>query len=1060
MFQPVSSRVNFAQEEEKILAFWKENDIFAKTTAERPDAPRFVFYEGPPTANGRPGIHHVLARSFKDVILRYWVMRGYYVLRKGGWDTHGLPVEIEVEKKLGFTNKKQIEDYGIKAFNDLCRESVFTYVDEWKRITDRIAFWVDMEDPYVTLHNKYVESLWWILKQFWDQGLLYEGYKVVPYCPRCGTPLSSHELSLGYREGTKDPSVTIKFAVKGEPNTYFLVWTTTPWTLPANVALAVGEDIDYVLVQQGGERYYLAKALLDSVMRDDYELLAEMKGKALAGKRYEPLYTFLPVSKDYAYVVTADFVSIEEGTGIVHMAPAFGADDMEVGKAYDLPLLMTVDAEGKFINAITPWKGIFVKDADPLIEEELEQRGLMYQKGIYEHTYPFCWRCGTPLLYYARSTWYVATTKKKDELLENNEKINWYPQHLQHGRFGNWLENNVDWALGRNRYWGTPLPVWRCDDPACDHMEAFGSVAELAQRAGKKFVLQPDDPNESVPADATPLDLHRPDVDEIVLTCPKCGGTMHRVPELVDVWFDSGSMPVAQWHYPFENQEMFQEQYPADFICEAVDQTRGWFYTLHAVSTMLFDQPSFKNVLSLGLIMAEDGSKMSKSKGNVVDPWQVVNAHGADAVRWYMYTASPAGQTRRFSSRLVQEVVKGFMNTLWNSYSFFITYANIAAWTPAAQAAPSDQLLDRWLLAELHALIRDVTERMRQYDPTYSARRIESFVDALSNWYVRQSRRRFWEGEPAALQTLYTTLRTLSQLLAPFMPFTAEMLWQNLVGAVDASGAESVHLSDWPEADEALIDEALRSDVALVQRLVRMGHAARQKANIKVRQPLAEIRLFLPDEMEREQLPHLAAQLLAELNVKQWQVVDQLSGIVTARINAKPQLLGPKYGRLLGSIRKALNSGDVMAMAVAFQAGESIPLTLDGQTVTINADEVDVLLQPLPGFVMVEEAGYVVALNVALDDALRREGIARELVRYVQNLRKEAGFAVTDRINLYVQGPPALQQALASFGDYVQSETLTLDLQVGALPADLPAAQFKLPEGEVQFAIEQRPVAG
>ncbi len=1056
MFQPVSSRVQFPKEEEKVLSFWKENHIFEKTMTTRQDAPRFVFYEGPPTANGRPGIHHVLARAFKDVILRYRVMQGYRVLRKGGWDTHGLPVEIEVEKKLGFTDKKQIEEYGIKAFNQLCRESVFTYVDEWQKITDRIAFWVDMKNAYVTLHNKYVESLWWILKQFWDQGLLYEGYKVVPYCPRCGTPLSSHELSLGYREGTKDPSVYVKFAVQGERDTYFLVWTTTPWTLPANVALAVGEDVDYVLVRQGEERYYLARALLEAVLEGEYEVLAGMKGRDLAGKRYKPLYKFLPVNKDYAYVVTADFVSTEEGTGIVHMAPAFGADDMEVGQEHNLPLLMTVDSEGKFINAVTPWKGIFVKDADPLIEQELEGRGLMYKKGIYEHTYPFCWRCGTPLLYYARSTWYVATTKKKDKLLENNEKINWYPEHLKHGRFGNWLENNVDWALGRNRYWGTPLPIWRCDNPECGYLEAFGSLDELSKRAGKKFVLQPDDPDEPVPEDATPIDLHLPDVDEIVLTCPKCGSTMHRVPELVDVWFDSGSMPVAQWHYPFENQELFQEQFPADFICEAVDQTRGWFYTLHAVSTMLFDQPSFKNVLSLGLIMAEDGSKMSKSKGNVVDPWKVLDAHGADATRWFMYTSSPAGQTRRFSSRLVREVVTGFMNTLWNTYSFFVTYANIAGWTPVADAPISNAPLDCWLLAELHALIREVTVRMSAYDPTSAARRIESFVDAMSNWYVRQSRRRFWDGEPEALQTLYTVLRTLSQLLAPFMPFTAEMMWQNLARSVDEQSVESVHLSLWPKADEALIDEDLRADVALVQKLVRLGHAARQKAGVKVRQPLAEIRLLLRNEEESERLSRLVDQLLAELNIKRLQVVDSLSDLAEVKINAKPQLLGPKYGALFPAIRQALNNGDIAATAQRFQDGETITLSLQGQRVEVAPEEVDVVWQPLPGYVLVEEGGYAVAVKVELDDALRQEGMARELVRYVQNLRKQSDLEVTDRINLYVEGTLGLHQALVSFGDYVKGETLTIMLQEGPLPEDLPADCFMVADGKVCFAIQRR----
>ncbi len=1075
MFQPVSSSVNFPQMEQEILRLWRAQNAFQKSLERRQNAPRYVFYEGPPTANGRPGAHHVLARVFKDLFPRYKTMRGYYVLRKGGWDTHGLPVELEVEQELGITSKKEIEDYGIERFNQRCRESVFRYVEDWVRMTERIGFWIDMENAYVTLHNEYIESLWWILKQLWERDLIYQGYKVVPYCPRCGTPLSSHELALGYKEGTKDPSVYVKFPLRDDPGTYFLVWTTTPWTLPGNVALAVGEDITYVEVElkdEDGqsERLILAEARLDA-LDDDYKVVRHMKGKALVGKHYKPLYTFLPVEGvDYAYVVAGDFVSTEEGTGIVHIAPAFGADDMKMAQEYGLPILQTVDLQGRFIDAVSPWRGLFVKDADPLIIEELQARGLLYKSGVYEHTYPFCWRCDTPLLYYAKSTWYIATTRYKEQLIANNQQINWYPEHIKEGRFGNWLENNVDWALGRDRYWGTPLPIWVCDQ--CGHQECIGSVAELSERAGIPFrLLRPGErPGPVRRGEPHPIDLHRPYIDEITWRCQKCQeGTMRRVLEVADCWFDSGSMPVAQWHYPFENQELFAEQFPADFICEAVDQTRGWFYTLHAVSTLLFNQPCYRNVVCLGLILDEKGQKMSKSRGNVVDPWDVLNAHGADALRWYLYTATPPGNSRRFSVDLVGEVVRKFLLTLWNTYSFFVNYANIDSWVPGEQPPPKESLqpLDRWILSELNQLVVHVTERLDRYDVTSAARAIGAFVDDLSNWYVRRSRRRFWsrageseqsdEAKNAAYHTLYTCLVTLSHLLAPFTPFISEAIYQNLVRSVRPDAPESVHLADWPQADEALIDRQLMADVRLAQRIVRLGHAARQAAQIKVRQPLSEVVVRLRSPEERAALERVKDQIIEELNVKSLRVTDQITDLVEVQIHLLPAKVGPKYGALFPRLRAAVAQQDQFALAERIQAGQPITLEVGVQTVELQPDEVEVRTRSRPPYSAVEEAGYAVAINTTLTPELEAEGDAREVVRHIQELRKRAGLQLSDRIITYVQGHARLARVLAEFGDYVAGETLSVRLEPGQPPTDAPQTSFSLNGEQVSIGITRVP---
>ena len=1058
-FNDVSASVKFPELEKRILDLWRERDVFHRSMDERKDGPRYVFFEGPPTANGRPGIHHVLARAFKDMFPRYKTMQGYYCYRKGGWDTHGLPVEIEVEKQLGITGKEQIEAYGVEEFNKKCRESVFTYVDEWERLTERMGYWVDLEHAYVTMDSDYVESAWWILKQFWDKGLLYQGYKVVPYCPRCGTPLSSHELSLGYKEGTIDPSVYVKFKVKGEENAYFLAWTTTPWTLPGNVALAVGENVDYVKVRDvSGDVLYLAADLAESVLDPGYEVLETLKGKDLAGMRYEPLYTFFPVEKDYAYVVTADFVSTDDGTGIVHIAPAFGADDMEVGRKYDLPVIMTINPDGAFKEEVT-WAGMFVKDADPLIEEELASRGLLYKSKTHEHTYPFCWRCDTPLLYYARETWYIATSQHKDRMVALNQEINWVPAHIKEGRFGNWLENNIDWALGRERYWGTPLPVWKSDKPGSNYMECIGSRAELSEKAGR---------------DLSDLDPHRPYVDEITWPAPD-GGTMRRVPEVIDVWFDSGAMPVAQYHYPFENQEVWEEQKQADYICEAVDQTRGWFYSLHAVSTLLFDRPAYKNVICLGLIMAEDGSKMSKSKGNVVSPWEVFETHGADATRWNMYTASPPGNSRRFSVNLVGETVRKFMNTLWNTYSFFVTYANLSEerleigrlGDSAGDQSPisnlqSPNLLDRWILSELNRLVRDVTEAFENYDVLGATRPIAEFVDGLSNWYVRLSRRRFWDGEAAALETLHHVLVTVAHLLAPTTPFIAEAIYQNLVVNVDADAPDSVHLSRWPQANEALIDEQLHEDMVLVQKVTRLGHAARQNANLKVRQPLAQVIVRTRSEEEDASLQRLKELLLTELNVKELASTHASADLVDVEVFPYPRQLGQKYGRGFPKIRAAISGMDQAELAARFQAGETVEIEADGEIYAVEPEDVEVRTSPRVGYSVAEDGGYLVAVTTDLTPELEQEGYARELVRRIQQLRKDANLEISDRIVTYIENTDLLHDVLVTFGRYIRQETLSVDLvhlsrdEDEHIPAHLPQASFEINGEPVTIAVSKK----
>lgn len=1048
MFKPVSAKLNVNEMEEGVLKFWKEKDIFRKSTENRKGGREYVFFEGPPTANGKPGVHHVLARSYKDVILRYHTMQGCHIRRRGGWDTHGLPVEIEVEKKLGFTNKQQIEDYGIDKFNALCKESAFANIQEWERMTERVAYWVDLSDAYVTYKDEYIESVWSILKNFFDRDLLYQGFKVVPYCPRCGTPLADHEVAQGYHEA-EDPSIYIRFQLLDQPDTNFLVWTTTPWTLPANVGIAAHPDVTYVKFErtmENGttEKLIMAESLIPVVLPgEEVKLLETYKGSELEGWRYEPLYKFLPLDKPAHRVVLATYVTTEDGTGLVHIAPSFGAEDMEVGKREDFPVVMTVDGAGKFIPEVTPWAGIFVKDADPLIIKELISRGRMLKHGRIKHTYPFCWRCNTPLLYVARPTWYIRTSQFKNRLVELNENINWYPGHIKHGRFGNWLENNIDWALGRNRYWGTPLPVWICAD--CGHQDCFGSRDELSKKAGKDY---------------SGLELHRPYVDEVTYKCPECGGEMQRVPELIDVWFDSGAMPYAQWGYPLKNAEEFKAQFPADFISEAIDQTRGWFYSLHAISTLLMDQECFKNVICLGLVLDEKGHKMSKHVGNVVSPWEVIRDNGADAMRWYLFTSSPAGQERRFSSSLVNEVLRTFTLQLWNTYSFFVMYANLDGWKPEKGQKVEYSDLDRWLLSALNALIRNITKAYEEYDVNTATRPIQVFVDQLSNWYLRRSRRRFWKSEGdadknAAYQTLYTALVTVAKLIAPAMPFVADELYRNLVCSVDPDAVESVHMADWPAFDESLIDEQLNHEMNLVVDLASLGHAARNKENLKVRQPLAECAFSVGLADDRPIIEKYADILEEELNVKKVRLLDTAAEAMDFTLNPQPKQLGQKYGKLFPALRKAILDLEPMEAGKMLLAGLPVSVVVDGASYEIQPDEVEVRANAHTGFVVAASGSSIAALETTLTPELVKEGLAREFVRRVQDFRKEKGLEISDRIDVVYKASPLLAEAIFENSEYISNETLTLSMKSGTVPADWAVVEDSFDNETVKVGLKK-----
>ena len=1035
MFSPVSSRVSFPEMDARILEHWKERDVFRRAGTEREGAPRFMLYDGPPTANGSPGIHHVLARIFKDVMCRYKTMKGYQVLRKGGWDTHGLPVELGVEQELGLTSKRDIEEYGIEEFNQRCRESVFRYVREWEEMTDRIGFWVDMDDPYVTLENDYIESGWWILKTLWDRGLLYQGMRGTPHCPRCVTSLSSHELALGYQEDTPDPSVFVKFRVEPASNgavvpealnaadtpAYLLAWTTTPWTLPGNTALAVDPDSEYSVVElegdHGTERLALASALLEDNIRQEHTVVGALPGSALVGLSYTPLYApanygsrisrfesgTLAAVEESGYstrVVAADFVSMEDGTGIVHIAPAFGDEDLGLGREKGLNFVQPVDLQG-IITGDYPFAGKFVKDADPEIMADLKERGLLHHRDVYRHTYPFCWRCDTPLLYYAKSSWYIRTSAQKNDLVEINSRINWYPDHIKEGRFGEWLRNNVDWAISRERYWGTPIPIWQCD--GCSNQVCVGGRDELRERLG---------PNGGTVDD---LDLHRPYVDEITFPCDQCNGTMSRIPEVMDCWFDSGAMPFAQSHYPFENPEMEKDGlFPADYICEAVDQTRGWFYSLHALSTLLKGEPSYKNVICLGLILDERGRKMSKRVGNVVEPLPLLDEHGADALRWYLFTASQPGEARRFSSRLVNQTLRQVLLTLWNIYSFFTGYATIDKFDPSQKPdgwKPENEL-DRWVLSELNELVAEVDRCMENYDPTNAGRRIQEFVDRLSNWYVRRSRRRFWrsdEGDADKLSgyiTLHTCLVTVAKLMAPLAPFVAEEIYQNLVCSVDPNAPDSVHLADFPVADDSLVDNDLMEATRLAMRISSMGRAARSKSGLKVRQPLASAAIRTRTPSERAFVTQVRPQIIDELNIKDIELLDDDSSL----------------------LRQAQE-----------QAGGEPEAVVSVGHYTASL-----------------EAGYLVAVNGEITPELAEEGLARELVHRIQGLRRAANFEVTDHIETWYDGPEELSVVMrGNFAAYISEETLSDLVTAGSPPEGSKSETAKIEGQEITLAVRR-----
>ena len=1010
MYNKVSTDMRFAERELEVLAFWKENSIFAKTLEHRKDSELFMFYDGPPTANGQPHIGHVETRAFKDLIPRYRTMKGYNVPRKAGWDTHGLPVELEVEKLLGLDGKPQIEVYGVEPFIKACKESVWKYKREWEEMSDRVGFWADMEHPYVTYENNYIESVWWSLKTIFDKGLLYKGHKTVPYCSRCGTALSSHEVAQGYKD-VVDTSATVKFRVKGLENTFLLAWTTTPWTLPSNVALVVNAEEDYVYARHDGETYILAKELVEKNLCEHAAIVKTVKGADLVGMEYERLYPFAGEVKEKGwYVVPGDFVTLTDGTGIVHCAPAFGEDDARMGRQHQLPFVQLVNAEGKMTEQTGDWAGLFVKDADKLILEDLEKTGKLLKAEPYEHSYPFCWRCDTPLIYYARASWFIEMTKVRDDLVANNRSINWLPDNIKEGRMGNFVENVVDWAVSRERYWGTPLPLWHCED--CGHVHAVGSIAELKERGNDV----PDG-----------IELHKPYIDAVTLTCEKCGKVMYRVPEVIDCWYDAGSMPFAQFHYPFENKELFEKTFPAAFISEAIDQTRGWFYTLLAISTLLFGRAPYQNCLVLGLVQDKNGLKMSKHIGNGITPDEALGTVGADAVRWYFYATGAPWLPTRFSLDLVGEMQRKFMGTLWNTYAFYILYADIDGFDPAQHPLAEQKLtvMDRWALSRLNTLVAEVDADLAAYRVTEAARAMQSFVDELSNWYVRRGRERYWgkgmtEDKAAAFATLYTVLETLARLSAPFTPFMADAMYRNMVCTVNADAPESVHLCDFPVSDAAMIDPALEKQMALVLDVVNLSRAARAKSQLKTRQPLAVLYVRGEGMLEEE----YAALVADELNVKRVVFTDDTRDFTTYHIKPQMRTLGPRYGKQLGAIGKYLAEADGNAVVDALDADGVYAFDLDGTDVRLSRE--DLLIEPTQkeGYVSETERALTVVLDANLTEELIEEGLAREVISKVQTMRKDAGFEVTDRIAVEMQSGEKLEKAIRAREDDVLAVVL------------------------------------
>jgi len=1019
MYKKVPTTLNFVEREKETLKFWKDNQIFEKSVQLRQGAPAYTFFDGPPTANGKPHIGHVLTRAMKDIIPRYKTMRGYDVLRKAGWDTHGLPVELEVEKELGLDGKEQIEQYGVIPFIQKCKESVWKYKGEWEVMSDRMGFWADMDNPYITYDNDYIESEWWALKAIYEKGLLYKGHKIVPYCPRCGTALSSHEVAQGYKE-VKETSATVRFRVPDEENTYFLAWTTTPWTLPSNVSLCVNPDVTYAYVRvDGKETFIMAKDLIEAVLEGhDTEIIKEVVGRELEYKHYEPLFECTRKAaggKDAFYVMVDDYVTTTDGTGIVHNAPAFGEDDYRVCKKYDLPFVQMVDSKGEMCGG-TPWDGVFVKKADPMVLKDLDERGLLFAAPRFEHSYPFCWRCDTPLIYYARSSWFIAMTKVKDRLIDYNRRINWIPETIKEGRMGNFLENVIDWGISRERYWGTPLPVWVCDK--CGKIHVVGSRKELSELTGC-------DEN---------VELHKPYVDPLTWKC-ECGGTMRREPVVIDCWFDSGSMPFAQWHYPFENKDKFERRYPANFISEAIDQTRGWFYTLSAIAACLFDSPAFLNCIVLGHVQDKEGRKMSKHIGNVVDPWVLLDNQGADAVRWYFYTSSMPWLPNRFSAEAVSESQRKYMGTFWNTYAFYILYADIDNFDPTRHKLVRENLtpMDRWILSRLNTLMGRVEAYLDDLKMTEAGREMQDFMDDLSNWYVRRCRERYWgkdmtADKEAAYMTLYTVLRTMALISAPFTPFMSETMYQNMVRTVDKSAPESIHLCDWPKKDESFIDPELEANMAAVLDIVVLGRSARNAANIKNRQPVASM------YVQGKALPDMYVSIIAdELNVKEVRFVDDASSFISYRVKPQLKTLGPRYGKLLPKINQYLaGEGVGNAVVAAHNRGESYKFDIDGTEISLAAEDVLVSTEENAGFVTVTEHDLSVVLDTNLTPELIEEGFVREIVSKVQTMRKEAGFEVTDHIVLSHHGNSLIEGIFARHGAEIAADTLADSIKLGS----------------------------
>ena len=1016
MYKKVSTDMNFVEREKQVEKFWEDNQIFEKSMKVREGNPSYVFYDGPPTANGKPHIGHVETRVIKDMIPRYRTMKGYQVPRKAGWDTHGLPVELEVEKKLGLDGKDQIEKYGVEPFIEQCKESVWKYEGMWEDFSHTVGFWADMKNPYVTYHNDYIESEWWALKEIWKKGLLYEGHKIVPYCPRCGTPLSSHEVAQGYKD-VKERSAVVRFKVKGE-DAYILAWTTTPWTLPSNVALCVNPDEDYVKVTSKGYTYYMAAALVDTVLGEGAEILEHYQGKDLEFKEYEPLFPYAEKrigNKKAYYVVCDTYVTLTDGTGVVHIAPAFGEDDSKVGHRYDLPFVQLVNEKGEMTEE-TPWAGTFCKKADMAVLQALEDKDLLFDALLFEHSYPHCWRCDTPLIYYARETWFIRMTAVKEDLIRNNNTINWIPESIGKGRFGDWLENVQDWGLSRNRYWGTPLPVWQCE---CGHQDCIGSIEELKEKADNC----PDD-----------IELHRPYIDAVTIKCPKCGKEMHRVPEVIDCWFDSGSMPFAQHHYPFENKEIFEKQFPAQFISEAVDQTRGWFYSLLAISTLLFNKAPYENVIVLGLVQDENGQKMSKSKGNAVDPFDALQTYGADAIRWYFYTSSAPWLPSRFAGKTVVEGQRKFMGTLWNTYAFFVLYANIDNFDATKYSLEYDKLavMDKWLLSRLESTVKAVDDNLANYRIPEAAKALQSFVDDMSNWYVRRSRERFWakgmeQDKINAYMTLYTALVTVAKAAAPMIPFMTEDIYQNLVKSIDASAPESIHLCDFPEVHENWIDPKMEEDMADLLEIVVMGRAARNTANIKNRQPIGT--MYVKSEF---QLSEFYKEIIKdELNIKEVVFKDDIADFISYSFKPQMRTVGPKYGKLLNKIKATLSELDGnKAMAELKSTGE-LKLDIDGQEIVLLEEDLLIDMAQMEGYVSESDHTITVVLDTNLTPELIEEGFVRELVSKIQTMRKEAGFEVMDKIRVYAKDNDKIVSIMKNHGDEIKSEVLAEEIVTG-----------------------------